>query len=292
MESHFKDYLAGLSRLERAGLPIYHSVRCEREAKIVGKIAVEAYRYLQGFLEEKPEILLLILSQRDWKKRLPRTAYGEPVVPDARVHYGIKPPDRWKEMLSKLCDEAPINLKRQIASISGPNQVALKEAIDNIFTLEFFSATVAHELAHPFLAANLVLPQPVGFVHAFKLDAFWLGEFLPQYIMYSFLQATNVSLCEQWLLLMKSAFEGGKSQVRYTNLAEMGVKYREMIESHIENIFWFQAKLFVMSADLYTIYGEDFLIKAVERLKLNEKILINQLKQDFREFHTWLQNWE
>jgi len=292
MENRFKDYLVGLNRLETLDLPIYHSVRCEREAKIVGKVALEAYKYLQGFLKKKPEVLFLILNERDWKKRLPKTAYGEPVVPDARVHYGIKPPDRWKEMLSKLCDEAPTNLKRQITSISGLNQVPLTEAIDNIFTLEFFSATVAHELAHPFLAVNLVFPQPVDFAYAFKLDAFWLGEFLPQYIMYSFLQATNVYLCEQWLLLMKSAFEGGKSRVKYTNLAKMGVKYPEMTELRIENIFWYQAKLFVMSSDLYAMYGEDFLIKAVERLKLSERILINRLKQDFRKLDTWLQNWK
>ncbi len=167
----------------------------------------------------------------------------------------------------------------------------MTEAIDDIFTLEFFSATVAHELAHPFLAVNLVFPQPVDFAYAFKLDAFWLGEFLPQYIMYSFLQATNVSLCEKWLLLMESAFEGGKNRVKYTNLAEMGVKYREMIESRIENIFWYQARLFVMSGDLYAVYGEDFLIKALERLKLSEQVLIDRLEQDFRKLHTWLQNW-
>jgi len=36
----------------------------------------------------------------------------------------------------------------------------------------------------------------------------------------------------------------------------------------------------------------NFLTKAVERLKLGERTLIDQLKQDFTKLNTWLQNWK
>jgi hypothetical protein len=292
MENSFKDYLAGLNRLKMDHLLLYHSPICKREAKIIGKVTSEAYNYLQYFFEKKPEIILLVLNEDDWKKRVPHQPYGDPFVPDVRVHYGSKTPNNWKEAFSSLCSDAPINLRRKIVSISGLEGITIGNALDKIFTLEFFGATAAHEIAHPFLGQNLVLPQPIEDKYAFGLDAFWLAEFLPQYIMYSFLQATNIPLCEKWFILMKSAFEGGKGKVKYTSLREMGTKYREMITSCIENIYWYQAKLFVMSADLYDQHGEDFLLKALNDLKLNERLLINQLEQSFGNLQTWLQNWK
>jgi len=292
MKNRFKDYLAGLNHLKMGHLPIYYSLGCEKEAKIIGKITSEACDYLKGFVSEHPEIILLVLNEGDWKKRAPYQPYGDPFVPDVRVHYGVKAPDRWKEVFSTLCSEAPINLRGKIVSISGLKGVTIKKALNKIFTLKFFGATVAHEIAHPFLGQNLVLPQPIEDKYAFRLDAFWFAEFLPQYVMYSFLQSTNKPLCEKWFVLMKSAFEGGKRKVKYTNLTKMGTKYKEMIASCVENIYWYQAKLFVMSANLYDQYGEDFLLKALEDLKLNERLLVNQLEQTFGNFQTWLQNWK
>jgi hypothetical protein len=110
--------------------------------------------------------------------------------------------------------------------------------------------------------------------------------------MYSFLQATNKPLCNRWLLLMKSAFEGGRKKMKYKNLAEMGTKYTKMIKLYIENICWYQAKLFVMSADLYSQYGEDFLVEAINELKLTEKLLVNNLSKRLKNFQKWLQNWK
>lgn len=292
MKTRFEEYLAGLNCIKMNHLPVYYSTGHRKEAEIIGKITSEAYDYLKGFFSEQPEIILLVLDERDWRKRAPYQPYGDPFVPDVRVHYGVKVPDRWKEVLSTLCSEAPVNLRREIVSISGSKDVTMKGALNKIFTLKFFGATAAHEISHPFLGLNLVLPQPIENKYAFRLDAFWFAEFLPQYAMYSFLKSTNKSMCEKWFILMKSAFEGGKRKVKYTNLAKMGTKYREMIASYIENIYWYQAKLFVMSADLYDQYGEDFLHEAQEDLKLNEGLLINQLKQTFGNFQTWLQNWK
>ena len=271
---------------------MYYSPGCKKEAKIIGKITSEAYAYLKGFFNEQPEIVLFVLNEEDWKKRAPYQPYGDPFVPDVRVHYGVKAPDRWKEVFTRLCSEAPTNLRRGIISISGLKGVTVRKALNKIFTLRFFGATVAHEIAHPFLGQNLVLPQPIEDKYAFRLDAFWFAEFLPQYAMYSFLQSTNKLLCEKWFILMKAAFEGGKRKVKYTNLTKMGTRYQEMIKSHTENIYWYQAKLFMMSADLYDRYGEDFLLKASKNLKLNEGLLIHQLEQNYGNFQAWLQNWK
>lgn len=292
MENRFKDYLAGLSRLMMNRLPVYHSLGCKKEAMAIGKVTSEAYSFLQVFFEEKPEIILLILNEEDWKKRTPHQPYGDPFVPDVRVHYGAKPPNNWRDSLSLLSSKAPRDLKEKFVSIVGStSHTTVNDAINRIFTLEFFAPTVAHEIAHPFLGLNLVLPQPVDFKYAFKLDAFWLAEFLPQYVMYSFLQATNKPLCEKWLLLTKLAFEGGKRRVKYNDLHEMGTKYTEMIESCVENILWYQAKLFIMAAELYEQYAQDFLIKASKELKLAERLLTSQLEHSFENFQGWLENW-
>lgn len=291
MKSRFKDYFAGLERLKLDHFPLYYSPNCRTEAEILGEVTSKAYSYLQGFFRDRPEIILLVLNEADWKKREPNQPYGDPFVPDVRVHYGVKPPLSWKEMFTLLSSRAPINLKRKLVSVSVYKN-NIEKAIDGIFTFDFFVPTVVHEIAHPFLGLNLVLPQPVEFRYAFKMDAFWLAEFLPQYAMYSFLQAHNKSLCEKWLLLMKSAFEGGKAIVKYSRLAEMGRKYSEMIDSCIENIFWYQAKLFTMAADLYSHHGESFLTKAIDSLRLSQELLIDRVAQTCKNFETWLQSWK
>jgi hypothetical protein len=292
MEKGFEEYLASLDHLKIDNLPLYYSSDCKSEAEMMGKVTSQAYEFLQIFFKEKPEIILLVLNEADWKKRVSHQPYGDPFVPDVRVHYGVKPPDRWKETFTFLSSKAPADLRRKLVLLSGLESRTVKEAIERVFTLEFFAATVAHEIAHPFLGLNLVLPQPIDFEYAFKLDTFWLAEFLPQYAMYSFLQATDKPLCEKWLLLMKSAFEGGKGRMQYSDLKEMGIKYPVMIKSCIENILWYQAKLFVMAADLYSQYGEGFLKEATESLRVNERLLINQLEQSFGNFQVWLRNWK
>lgn len=292
MENSFKDYFEGLELTRMEHMPIYHSPNSEREANILGMAANEAYRYLENFFEERPEIILLVLNEKDWKSRAPSSQpYGNPFVPDVRLHYGVKPPDSWKGPLIFLSEGAPADLKNQLITMSGSESNTVRGAIDKIFTIDFSSATVAHEMAHAFFGLNLVLPQPVEFNYALRLDAFWLGEFLPQYAMYSFLSSKNEQLSERWLTLMSSSYEGGKGRVRYTNLSEMGIKYLEMARTCVENIYWYQAKLFVMSTNLYRKHGDDLLIEAQEKLKLSEKLLIDQLEEAFGNFRTWLQSW-
>ena len=292
MSKSFEDTFTGLKLIRIENLPIYHSIDSENEAKIIGMVANEAYSYIENFLRERPEIILFVLNERDWGRLAPPSQpYGNPFVPDLRLLYGVRPPESWKDPLTILSNGASADLKKDLLSMKGSESNTVRGAIDIIFTLDFFAATVAHEMAHPFLGQNLVLPQPIEQDYALGLDAFWIGEFLPQYVMYSFLQATDKSLSDRWLTLMKTAYEGGRKKVRYTNLSEMGTKYLEMVRTCMENIYWYQAKLFVMSSELYDRHGEDFLIKAKEELKLSEDLLINQLEQAFGDIRDWLQSW-
>lgn len=293
IERYSKDYNADLDLMKLDNLHIYHSTGCGREARILGKVADDAYGYIASFFDEKPEIELLVLNKSDWEERVsPNQPYGNPFMPDNRVYYGVGPPESWIEPLTLLADGAPTELREELVSIAGPGPCTTREAVEKIFTLDLFSFTLVHELAHPFLAQNLVLPQLIEFKYSFKLDAFWLGEFLPQYIMYSYLQRRDGHSCEKWLTLMKSVFEGGKGRVTHTKLAEMGSNYRDMIGSCVENIYWYQAKLFMMSADLFKLYGEDFIRKFQKDLKINEKQLLGQINRSFRRFREWLRIWE
>jgi hypothetical protein len=293
MERYSKDYCAGLGLMKLENLHIYHSACCGRDARVLGKVADDAYGYLKSYFDEKPEIVLLVLNKSDWEERVsPNQPYGNPFMPDNRVYYGVRPPESWIEPLSLLADGAPTELREKLVSIAGLGPCTTREAVEKIFTLDLFSFTLVHEFAHPFLAQNLVLPQPIEFKYAFKLDAFWLGEFLPQYIMYSFLKGKDRHSCEKWLTLMKSVFEGGKGRVKHTKLTEMGLNYHEMIGSCVENIYWYQAKLFLMSADLFKLHGEDFIRKVQEDLRINERLLLNQINQSFRRFREWLRIWE
>lgn len=292
MSKSFEDYITGLELIRMENLPIYHSIGSENEAKIIGMVANEAYGYIENFLRERPEIILFVLNERDWGRLAPHSQpYGNPFVPDVRLFYGVRPPESWKDPRTLLSNGASADLKKDLLSMKGSESNTVRGAIDKIFTLDFFAATVAHEMAHPFFEQNLVLPQPIEQDYALRLDAFWIGEFLPQYVMYSFLQATDKSLSDGWLTLMKTAYEGGRKKVRYTNLSEMGTKYLEMVRTCIENIYWYQAKLFVMSSELYDHHAEDFLIKAKEELKLSEDLLINQLERAFGDIRDWLQSW-
>jgi len=290
MGKGFEDQLSSLDRLEMGHLSVYYSPGFLSEAKAVGGVADEAYGYLGGFFGECPEIVLMVLDEGDWEKQAPGSPYGNPFVPDKRVLYGVRPPENWREPLTMLTGWAPADVRRELAEASGLGSATVGEAFDRLFTLGFFAATVAHEMAHPFLGLNLVLPQPVESAYALKLDAFWMGEFLPWYAMYSFLEARDRPLCSRWKALMRCAFEGGRGRVRYRDLSEMGARYREMTGSCIENLFWYHAKLFVMSADLYNLHGEGFLSGAIDELRLSERLLVDRLERSFG-VESWLREW-
>jgi len=153
IERYSKDYNADLDLMKLDNLHIYHSTGCGREARILGKVADDAYGYIASFFDEKPEIELLVLNKSDWEERVsPNQPYGNPFMPDNRVYYGVGPPESWIEPLTLLADGAPTELREELVSIAGPGPCTTREAVEKIFTLDLFSFTLVHELAHPFLA--------------------------------------------------------------------------------------------------------------------------------------------
>lgn len=239
MVKSWRQLLDELVSLKSEHVPIHFSRGYEHQVKILRKMSDKAYDYLSRFFQDRPELVLLVLSETDWMRCCPNQPYGNPFVPDIAIRYGIKPPDFWKEHLVSLSTGAPQIFKEHIINISGSKSHTVADAVDTIFTLEFFAPSLAHEFMHPFLSSNLVLPQPIGFRLGTRLDSFWLAEFLPQYAMYSFLKRTDEDLCEKWLAFWTAAYEGGRESVMYTALSEMGRKYAEMRNSCVENIFWY-----------------------------------------------------
>lgn len=212
-------------------------------------------------------------------------------MPDTRIYYGVEPPSSWNGALTKLAEKAPPSTREELATLSGSGSTDIGDAIGSLFTLDFFAATVAHEMAHPFLGENLVLPQPVEDRYAHNLDSFWIGEFIPQYAMYSFLQSWDRPLCERWLTLMRAAYEGGREVVRHSGLREMGARYTELLVECVENIYWYQAKLFLMSCDIYEAQGTDFLKAVVEGLRLSEALLLREMG-GLIDLDAWLRKWD
>ena len=291
MEKSWRELLDELVALKSEHVPVHFSRGYEHQAEILRKVADKAYGYLSRFFQDRPELVLLVLSETDWMRHYPNQPYGSPFVPDDAVRYGVKPPESWKEHLVSLLKGAPQEFKEHLIDVSGESGT-VADAVNMIFTFEFFAPTLAHEFTHPFLSSNLVLPQPIGFRLGTRLDSFWLAEFLPQYAMYSFLKRTDEGLCEKWLAFWTAAYEGGRESVMYTALSKMGRKYPEMRNSCVENIFWYQGKLFTMSADLYKLHGEQFLIKAIDGLTLRDRLLFDRLDQSVGEFDCWLRNWK
>lgn len=283
--------LSNLKLLMFDNIEVYHSHGCRREADVLGRVADDSYAFLGEFFEVCPEITVLVLDRDDWEKRAPGVPYGNPFVPNSTIHYGVEPPGSWIEALVKLAGNAPPSTREELATLSGSESNDVEDAIQSLFTLDFFSATVAHEMAHPFLGENLVLPQPIEHKHAYKLDAFWIGEFIPQYAMHSFLQSKNRPLCKKWLTLMRAAYEGGLDVIRHSGLREMGARYTELLRECVENIYWYQAKLFVMSDDIHQAHGEDFLKAVVEGLRLNEALLLREMG-NLVDLDTWLKEWD
>lgn len=292
MEKSWEELLDNLSTLKSEHVPVHFSRGYEPQAEILRKVADNAYSYLGGFFHDHPKLVLLVLSETDWMRCYSNQPYGSPFVPDDAVRYGVKPPESWKEHLVSLSKGAPKEFKERLIYISNSKSGTVEDAVDMIFTYEFFAPTLAHEFMHPFLSSNLVLPQPIGFKLGTRLDSFWLAEFLPQYAMYSFLKRTDEGLCEKWLAFWTAAYEGGRESVMYTELSEMGRKYPEMRKSCVENIFWYQAKLFAMSANLYEKHGEQFLIKAIDGLTLRDRLLFDRLNQSVGGFGRWLRKWK
>lgn len=283
--------LSHLSLLKYDYISVYHTHGFREEAKVLGEVADDSCEFLGDFFEVCPEIMVLVLDRDDWEKQAPRTPYGNPFVPDNKIHYGVEPPRSWIDALLRLIEKAPPSMREELTKLSDSESTQIENVIKSLFTLNFFAATVAHEIAHPFLGENLILPQPIEYKHARNLDAFWIGEFIPQYAMYSFLQSRDRLLCKKWLTLMKAAYEGGLGGVRYTGLRELGVRYTELLAECIENIYWYQAKLFVMSSDIYEAHGEGFLKTVVEVLRLSEALLLGEMRRRI-DVDTWLRKWD
>ena len=283
--------LSHLRLLKYDNISMYHSHGHRGEAEVLGKVADDSYAFLGEFFEVCPEITVLVLDRDDWEKWALKTPYGNPIVPDNKIYYGVEPPRSWIDALLRLIEKAPPSMGEELTKLSGSGSTQIEDVIESLFTLNFFAATVAHEMAHPFLGENLILPQPIEYKHAHNLDAFWIGEFIPQYAMYSFLQSRDRLLCKKWLTLMKAAYEGGLGGVRYVGLREMGARYPELLEECVENIYWYQAQLFVMSSDIYEDHGEGFLKTVVEVLRLSEALLLGEMRRRI-DIDTWLRKWD
>lgn len=230
---------------------VYYLKKNKELATFLARTSSEVHEYLSRILDIKIDVDLFMLPESDWKKHFEGQDYGSPVAPgDGNVYYGTKVPDSWS-ILKSTDKEIPE------------------------FTIELFYQTVAHEIGHMY--SNKFLGEENEEMikedyNKAQLEILWIFETFSQFIMLGYLQQSNDKFYKDWHRLYQNFYTHYIDRVVYSKFTDWGTKLIDYMQSEsgegLMNYFWFQAKSFLMSEEIYKQY-EDMFIEDISKVFKN-----------------------
>lgn len=235
-----------------------------KEAKALGRVGLDTYRFLRKKLHLTPAFELVMLSEADWKEAFGSQPYGDPVTPgDGRVYYGAVIPDSWKEVVGRAL---ATNHSTQTRILTPP----------------FFRRTIAHEIGHLFsneLMSSSVRERMDEDFSAGKLEILWFVETFSQLCQFTYLAETKDSQRLRWLRLYRRIFDSFRPIVRYPQLTEWGTHVVRRMQADPENArlnyMFLQAKSYLMCAELNQEVGSEALLSLARVIKVMEYPIVS-----------------
>lgn len=275
--------------------------RCRKVGENWGRFLAEAHRSYCDTFDLHPPSELSILSRADWEKVpfLSAQPYGNPVCPDNLVVAGCGAPDSWKDWARTMLGQGK---KADVQGLLRFFELSsVDEVIHRYFNDELFKGWLAHELAHHF-SNRLLMAVPRWKLALLSLREggpsrlmkrlMWIGEFIPQYCMLSFLKVHHPQMADMHSVFLRTCFEAARKTVRRPMLRDWGFHYRKLVDTHPETVLWYQAKCFVISEIVYHEQGQDFLARFVNEYPNRPRAAIKHVTRTVEQIETKLQDQE
>jgi len=271
--------------------------RCRKIGEKWGQFLAEAYTFYSSIFDFHPQTELLVLSEADWNKVpfLSSQLYGNPVSPNNLILVGCGAPTSWKGWAKMLLGHAKNQALRELSHFFKANTV--DEAIRKYFADDLFAGWLSHELAHHFSNQHLMTAPKWKLILLSLLEGgpsrlvkklMWVGEFIPQYCMLTFLRNNHSEMAKAHSVFLRTCFEAAYNVLRWTRLKDWGFHYRELVETCPEAILWYQAKCYVISELIYDEQGQRFLVRFLKEYPKRPRVAIKDMKLKVEQIETML----
>jgi uncharacterized protein len=192
-----------------------------------------------------PEVTLLVLAEAHWADHTPFPVYGMPHILGARtlIVAGEDNP-MWRGFLP---DPAALEADHP-AEVAAAFRRVYGDGAGGLTAAPFFDLLAIHELGHAFDAQAGVGTQRR-----------WLGEFLPNLLLHSWVEEAAPELLPALTLLPDFGVAAGPGSHPFTTLAELEEHYVRIGQEHPANYGWYQFRWQQGARRLHEAGGSDAL---------------------------------
>jgi len=250
----------------------------------LSRIAEKGYAFLRSFIPASYEVPLLVLNEEDWRRYF-NDPYGMMAGEKGCIHIPADEEPPTIDTVRPYYDNGPESLKRTLAEAVGTSGDPYREAFR-----VYRDAMVVHELTHVFLynTDEFLRTRLKEKPEVFGLP--WFNEFLCNYVAYAFLKRHEdeyghyLRIVE---LLPEVIHRGGLPYVKHT-LEDLNTLYTGV---GVLNYVWFMMRNMLGAAELYDVYGEDFIGYALEAFRPSNDFLTRNLDATHEGLGAWFRDW-
>jgi hypothetical protein len=225
----------------------------QRSAKIESYVS-DAINYYAAEVNFKPEVTVLVLSEKDWSRYTSMPVYGMPhYTGNKTLIVAASDNAMWKAFIPDL-KQLPEALATKIKETYTTDNGTL--------TMEsFFDLLALHELGHAFhLQGGLNVQRK------------WMGELFCNIFLHTYVAERAPQLLGPLTIFPQMVVSGGADQFTYKTLAEFEQHYATIGSKHPRNYGWYQCRLHAAAKTIYDASGKKAFHRLWQTLKSPEKI--------------------
>ncbi|MFZ1783785.1 MAG: hypothetical protein WAU23_01180 [Ferruginibacter sp.] len=255
-----------LNQLKDHDFPVYYSSGHKKRAEVTALRIEKAMAYHRQMLGFKPNVILFVLNETDWKVYTSGMVYGMPHYDDKNNRLIIAAEDNpfWKSFLPPP-NQLPNELREpiQTAYTNGEGQLSMQA---------FFDLLAIHELGHAFHIQNELTMQRM-----------WMGELFCNILLHTYIAENEPELLPALTLFPRMVVAGGAREFKYTKLQDVHERYNEIGQQHPKNYGWYQCRWHTAAAGIYDSVGKEVCKKLWDALKTQKEILNDEQLPGFLE---------
>lgn len=244
---------SGLTEGKAHSVKLYYSNGQQARANSIVQRVDDAMVYYSQMLNFKPDVTLLVLTQKDWSTHTDFPVYGMPHFKDEKVLVVAAENNAlWKSFIPPL-EQLPQDLRSPIATTY--------KGADGALSMEpFFDLLALHELGHAFhLQAGLNMQRK------------WMGELFVNVLLHTYIAEKEPASLPALTLFPRMVIAGGTKDYQFTSLQEVHDKYEEIGKRHPKNYGWYQSRWHAAAATIYNKDGKGAGRKLWDALKAQKE---------------------